>query len=314
MNRKKTGVSKNALPLSIYGYLSAIIATVIWSGNFIVARDLIDIVPPISLAFWRWSVATIVLLPFAIKAVIADWPVIKKHRLYISITSILGISLFNALIYIASHTTTVMNLSLIAITFPVFIIILSRIFYNELVTANKAIGVLIVIIGIIVLIIKGDIEVLKNIDFTAGDLWMLLGAVTFAVYSLLLKKKPKQLSTHSFQLITFLVGLLFLTPFYLWEANSSDFKIQNISSSTLYSILYIGLFASLVSYYLWGKAVENIGPTQSSMIYYTLPIFSGIAAYLFLGEAVETIQLLSMLFIVIGIFIVIFEKKVAIKI
>ena len=188
-------MSKSQSTLVSYGYLSAIMATVIWSGNFIVARGLIDTIPPVSLAYWRWLVAVIALAPLAIKPLMADWPVIKENKLYICITSILGVSVFNTLIYIASHTTTAINLSLIAITFPVFIILLSRILYHELLTANKALGVFLVILGVVTLITKGDVTILKNINFTQGDLWMLLAAITFALYSLLLKKKPAQLGT-----------------------------------------------------------------------------------------------------------------------
>lgn len=292
-----------------YGYLSALIATIIWSGNFIVARDLIDTVPPVTLAFWRWTIATVILFPFAIKPLLADWQVIKEHRLYIAITSLLGVSLFNTLIYIASHTTSVMSLSLIAISFPIFVIILSRIFYSEAITANKYVGVLLVLVGIITLVTKGNLTILKNIDLVVGDLWMLLGAITFAVYSLLVKKKPQQLSSRSFQLITFLIGVLFLAPFYLWEENHSNFEIHSISSNTLYAILYIGLFASLVSYFLWGKAVATIGPTKSSMIYCTLPIFSGISAYIFLGEVLENIHIISMLLILVGVLTALYDKQ-----
>lgn len=284
-------------------------ATIFWSGNFTVARGLIDNIPPISLAYWRWLVAVIVLAPLAIKPLVSDWPIIKNNILYICITSILGVSLFNTLIYIASHTTTAINLSLIAITFPVFIILLSRILYHELLSVNKGVGVFLVTLGIVTLITKGDVSALKNIDFAKGDLWMLLAAITFAIYSLMLKKKPKELGTRSFQLITFSIGLLFLTPFYIWESTTTDFKIHTISNTTLYSILYIGLFASLASYILWGKAVEIIGPTKSSMIYYSLPIFSGILSYLFLGEAIENIHLLSMFLIAVGIFVAVYEKK-----
>ena len=291
------------------GYFYATMATLIWSGNFTVARGLIDTIPPVSLAYYRWLVAVIVLTPFAIKPLLRDWSIIKSNLGYLSITSILGISLFNTLIYIASHTTTAINLSLIAITFPVFIIILSRLFYHELLTAKKAIGVFLVIVGVITLITKGDISVLRNINFTEGDLWMLLGALTFAIYSLLLKKKPKSLGSRSFLLSTFIIGLLFLLPFYLWEATNTDFKITSITNTTFYSILYIGIFASVASYFLWGKAVEKIGPTKSSMIYYSLPIFSGILAYLILGEAIEAIHLLSSLLIAAGIFTAIYEKR-----
>ena len=293
----------------IYGYLSAIAATLFWSGNFTIARGVIENIPPISLAYWRWTTAIILLLPFAIKSLISDWAIIKKHYIYLSITSILGVSLFNTLIYISGHSTSAINMSLIAITFPIFIIIISRFIFKELITLNKGIGILFVISGVIILITKGDISILKTISFVAGDLWMLLAAISFALYSILIKYKPNGIGTRSFQLSTFIIGLLFLTPFYIWESFNTNFKIQSINKDIFYSILYLGIFASLFSYILWGKAVEFLGPTKPSMIYYTLPIFSGLIAYLFLGEKIENIHLLSMLLILIGVLTALLGSK-----
>ena len=293
----------------IYGYLSAIAATLFWSGNFTIARGVTENIPPISLAYWRWMTAIIILTPFALKSLISDWVLIKKHYIYLSITSFLGVSLFNTLIYIAGHSTTAINMSLIAITFPVFIIIISRFIFNELITLNKGAGIILVIGGVILLITKGDLSILKNISFVAGDLWMLLAAISFALYSILLKQKPVGLGTRSFQLSTFVIGLVFLTPFYIWESFNTSFQIQEININIVYSILYLGIFASLFSYILWGKAVEFLGPTKSSMIYYTLPIFSGIFAYLLLGEKIENIHLLSMLLILAGVLTAVLEPK-----
>ena len=300
---------KNHSNTLIYGYLSAIAATLFWSGNFTIARGVIENIPPISLAYWRWTTAIILLLPFAIKSLISDWAIIKNHYIYLSITSILGVSLFNTLIYIAGHSTSAINMSLIAITFPIFIIIISRILFKELITINKGIGISFVICGVIILITKGDSSILKTISFVAGDLWMLLAAISFAIYSILIKYKPADLGTRSFQLSTFIMGLLFLTPFYIWESFNTDFQIQTINKDIFYSILYLGIFASLFSYILWGKAVEFLGPTKPSMIYYTLPIFSGLMAYLFLGEKIENIHLLSMLLILIGVLTAILGPK-----
>ena len=293
----------------IYGYLSAIAATLFWSGNFTIARGVIENIPPVSLAYWRWSTAIIILAPFAIKPLISDWAIIKKHYIYLSITSILGVSLFNTLIYIAGHSTSVINMSLIAITFPIFIIVISRVIFHELITLNKGVGILVVIAGVVILITKGDLSILKNISFVAGDLWMLLAAISFAFYSILIKQKPVGLGTRSFQLSTFIIGVLFLTPFYIWESVNTDFQIHAIDQNIFLSILYLGVFASLFSYILWGKAVELLGPTKSAMIYYTLPIFSGLVAYLLLGEKIENIHLLSMLLILIGVLTAILEPK-----
>ena len=113
------------------GYIYALLATILWSGNFIVARDIKDLVEPYSLSFYRWLVATLVLLPFAIIPLIKNASIVKKHFIYLSIVSILGVSLFNTLIYLASHTSPALNLSIISITFPIIVMILSRVIFKE---------------------------------------------------------------------------------------------------------------------------------------------------------------------------------------
>jgi drug/metabolite transporter (DMT)-like permease len=283
------------------GYLFAIGATAIWSGNFIVARGLSDIIPPVSLAFYRWLVAIIVFAPFAIKSMIAEWPLIKKNLPYVSITSFLGITTFNTLIYFAGQTTTAMNLSLIAITFPVFIIILSRILYKELLTFKKIIGVLLVLSGVVFLITKGDIATLLKVYFTIGDVWMLLASIIFAIYSLFIKNKPEGISIKALQLSTFILGLIFLFPFFLWEQTTVTQSLFN--KTTIPAILYVGIFASLCAFLLWNKAIVILGPAKAGMIYYTLPLFSGVLAYFFINESINMIHFYSMILIFSGIVI-----------
>jgi drug/metabolite transporter (DMT)-like permease len=284
---------------TLSGYLFALGATAIWSGNFIIARGLSEIVPPVSLAFWRWAVAVIVFLPFALKPLIAEREQLRKHISYLSVTAFLGVTVFNTLIYIAGHTTSALNLSLIAITFPIFIIILSRMLYGELITANKILGIVLVTSGVVLLITKGNLSVLLNISFAVGDLWMLSASVIFAVYSILIKQKPKELSILSFQLSTFSLGLLFLLPFFVWESNTVP--SGNYDITTVLSILYLGIFASLTAFVLWNKAIVTIGPSKSALIYYTLPLFSGFLAYLLLNEGIGMMHLFSALLIVSGI-------------
>lgn len=281
------------------GYLCAIAATAIWSGNFIIARGLNDTIPPISLAFWRWVVAVVVCLPFALKPLIAEWDILKANIGHLCITSLLGISLFNTLIYFAGHTTTAINLSLISITFPIFIVIFSRIYYGELITANKALGILLVATGVVLLITNGDLSKLISISFAIGDFWMLVAAIIFAIYSLLVKNKPEGMSIWAFQLSTFLLGLIFLLPFYVWE--SMTIPVVQFEAKTIFSILYVGIFASLSAFVLWNKAITKIGPFKAGMIYYLLPLFSGLLAHLVLSETISSIHLYSLLLIVPGI-------------
>lgn len=292
---------------ALWGTLFAIGATAIWSGNFIIARGLNESIPPITLAFWRWVVAVIVFLPFALKPLMAERSLLIQHLPYLSITALLGITIFNTLIYFAGHTTTAVNLSLISITFPIFIIIFSRMVYGERITFNKGIGILLVTAGVVLLITKGILTQLLSISFAIGDLWMLLAAITFAVYSLLLKRKPEGLSIWAFQLSTFILGLVFLTPFFIWEYVTVPHA--HFDRKTIGSILYVGIFASLTAFILWNKAVVTLGPSKAGMIYYTLPVFSGISAYFFLNERISMIHFYSILLIVAGILMANHEFK-----
>jgi drug/metabolite transporter (DMT)-like permease len=289
------------------GYLFAMGATAIWSGNFIVARGLSDSIPPVSLAFFRWLVAVIVFTPFAIANVVRELPIIKRNIAYFSITSFLGVTVFNTLIYFAGQTTTAMNLSLIAITFPIFIMLLSRILYAERLTIKKGIGIVFVLAGVVFLITNGNIATLLNISFNIGDVWMLIASIIFAVYSLFLKNKPKGLSVKTLQLTTFILGLIFLFPFFIWEQSRvNDFFLN---STTIPAILYVGIFASLSAFVLWNKSIVILGPSKAGMVYYTLPLFSGFLGYLLLNESLSVIHLYSMVLILCGIIVTNHESK-----
>ena len=286
-------------PKAMIGYLFAISATIIWAGNFIFARGLADVIPPVNFAFWRWLVAMVSILPFAIKPLMSDWKIIKANLLYVTISSILGVSLFSTLVYIASHSTTAINLSLISITFPVFIILISRIFFKEYINRWKGGGIILVLSGVLLLITKGDISKLLNISFAIGDIWMLIAAIAFAIYSILLRKKPNDLSIWAFQFSTYVIGLFFLLPFVIWESiNVPRFEVN---STVIYAFLYGGIFASFAGFILWNKAVVLVGPVKSGFIYYTLPLFSGFLSYLFLDEVITQFHFYSVLLIIAGI-------------
>lgn len=289
------------------GYVFALLATILWSGNFIVARDIKDIVDPYSLSFYRWLLATIILLPFAIVPLIKNIVIVKRHFIYLSIVSILGVSLFNTLIYIASHTSSALNLSIISITFPIIVIIISRVIFKEHIGINKFTGILIVLAGVLLLITRGDISVLVNITFNIGDLWVLLAAISFAVYSILLRYKPKTLSMITFQLITFILGTIYLIPLFLWEFDTRVINEPTLNNTI--SILYIAICSSLLAFIFWNKSIELLGATKAGMIYYTLPIFTGSLAFIFLDETISYVHLFSILLIFIGIYITNKNKK-----
>lgn len=283
------------------GILFALFATLLWSVNMVIASGVKGHIPPVGLAFWRWTVACIVLAPFAAKRTFESLPILKKHFWYLTLTAVLGITIFNTLIYFAGKTTSAVNLSLIAISIPLFIIILSRIIYKEKVSNIKIAGIATIITGVLVLISKGSLQALLSINFTIGDLLMLLACFFFACYTILVRKKPQPLAPKVFLFSVFSIGTALLLPFYIWE--NINYQKVIFDSTTILITLYVGIFASLVSFYLWNEAIRLIGTSKTALIYYLIPIFSGILAYFFLNQAIGLTQITSMGIIISGLFI-----------
>jgi drug/metabolite transporter (DMT)-like permease len=289
------------------GYIFALCSTAIWSGNFIIARGLNQSISPLGLAFWRWCIASLAILPFALPRLKAGMPAIKRSLPYLAFTSFLGVTLFNTLIYYAGRSTSAINLSLISITFPIFIVLMSRIFFKDPLTIRKGAGIFLVAVGVVVLITKGKPEKILHIDFALGDLLMLFAAITFASYSILLRRKPKDLDSTAFQSATFTIGTLFLLPLYLFDLKTA--APVTLTPTLGFAILYVSLLASLLAFFMWGKSVESIGPSKAGVLYYTMPLFSGLWSFLFLGEAIGIAHVASLACIVPGILIANSEKK-----
>ena len=283
----------------VTGYLLAVAATLIWSGNFVVARGLHARIPPVGLAFWRWLVAVVTLAPFALRALIDDWRLVRRNLAYLAVTALIGVTIFNTLIYVAGHTTRAINLSLIAASSPIFIVLLARILYREPITRTKASGILITLAGVVILITGGDLSRILDLTFAAGDVWMLGAAIAFAGYSVLVKRKPVHLRAPVFLLSTFGLGLLFLSPFYLWERLSRQPVAWD--RSMVLSVLYVGVFASVVAFFLWNRAIAVVGPSRAALVYYLIPVSSGILARLFLDEPIRFVHLVSMALVILGI-------------
>lgn len=286
---------------AVRGALAALAATVIWSGNFIVARGVSDAVPPATLAFCRWSVAFLALAPFALGALRREMPVLLAHKGFLAATALLGVTVFNTVIYIAGHSTEALNLSLISTFIPAFILLLARIFLGEALTPARLGGLLTAICGVILLITRGTPSILLELRPNPGDLWMLLAALLFAGYSILVRRKPKEIGSTALLAASFGLGLAMLTPWTALELLLGP--APHFTPQVLGSILYIGLGASLAAYWLWSYALGSIGPSKAGIIYYSLPLFCGVEAALLLGESVTWVHLASGALIIGGIWV-----------
>lgn len=284
------------------GSALAILATLIWAGNFIIARGVIREIPPVSLAFFRWMTASIILFPLGIGSLVRDWPVIRRSFAKLSLSALAGVTVFNTFIYIAGHYTFAINLALIGnTTAPIMAIILARIFLHERITLARAIGLVICISGVLTLLSAGNLDRLLALQFTRGDLWMLLAAFSFAVYTISVRIRPAALSPLSFLLSIFVMGTIFLVPFFIWENLNSPAIHWN--AQNLGIILYLGLGTSVVSFLSWNAAIARMGAARTSLFGNLTPIFSSIEAVIFLGEKIRPFHIISFLLVIGGLVI-----------
>jgi drug/metabolite transporter (DMT)-like permease len=280
----------------------ALLAVIIWSGNFIVARGVIKQIPPVSLAFYRWLVASLIIAPFAIRPLKTEWPVVKQSWRYLFWVSLTGIALFNTFVYIGGHYTTAINLTLIGTTSsPIIAIILARIFLKEKIGWLKMAGLALCISGVIFLLSKGDLQNLVSFRFTAGDGWILLAALFFAIYNTLVRKKPTGISPINYLFIAFSFGTLLLFPFYVWEIFYAAPVQWNIN--LLLIILYLGLGASVVCYLCWNIAISKLGSGRTAIFGNFILVFSSIEATLILKEQFTNVHVVSMILVFAGIVI-----------
>ena len=288
---------------NIYTGISlAALAALIWSGNFIVARGVYKEIPPISLAFYRWLFASIILFPFAYKQFKNDWKIIKQSWHYLFWVSLTGIALFNTFVYVGGHYTSAINLALIGTTSsPIMANILARIFLKEKIGWFKIIGIALCITGVLFLLAKGDFSNLLTFQFSEGDLWVLLAAFCFAVYNTLVRKKPAAISASSFLLAIFSMGTILLLPLFIWEFNYSQPVVW--STNLAWVIIYLSVGASVICFWIWNIAIQKLGAGRTALFGNLIPIFSSIEAVLWLHERFTINHIISMTIVLMGLVI-----------
>ncbi|BCS87261.1 DMT family transporter [Pseudodesulfovibrio sediminis] len=286
----------NKRPLGLF---FALLAVIIWSGNFVIASGIVDSIPPITLATLRWITAAVVFLPFSIKSMLRERKALREHWFSLLVAAITGVTMFNTLVYVSAQTTDTVNMALFASTTPVFVVILARIFLGETITLFRSIGLLIAISGMLTIATRGHLDVLLNLTFRIGDIWMLLAGFLWAVYSILVKKKPKTISQYSYLGTVFLVGAIPLIPAAIIE--QPFYPAWSLTPAIIGATLYIGIGASLVAFFLWNYAVMYIGPGTSSLFQYFLPVFSGIGSYFLLGQPVTVAHGVGFVLIFMGV-------------
>ena len=286
--------------MNIRAYLYLTLCTLFWSGNFIVGKvaTLFEI-PPLTLNFYRWFIAFLILCPFTLKGVIMNFEEIKKNFLVLVIMGFTSISVFNSVVYYSLNYTQVLNGVLMISTIPVFIIFFSGLFKTESIKIYQIIGVVISLMGVISIITKLDLSLLLSLKLNKGDLWMLVAMISWTTYSLLLGKKKVKLEPFIFLQTIIIIGLLFLLPMYIAEMLVG--KKITINFPVIMTIGYVVFFAGIGAYTFWNAAIKLIGPSRSGVFLHLMPIFSSLMAVFLLGEQFSFHHIVGTLLIISGI-------------
>ncbi|MEO5863230.1 MAG: DMT family transporter [Burkholderiales bacterium] len=281
-------------------YLLLSLSSLFWALNQVFGRGLRDEIPPMAFAFWRWAIAMTILTPFALPHVMRQWSTIKAHWRPLLVMGLLGTAFHNALQYVGLQTTTATNGLLLNSCVPIMVIAFSWLFLRLTLTAVQRIGVVLSFIGVICIIVRGDLAVLKQLALNRGDIWILFGLLFWAVYTICLRWRPQALHPLAFLWIIGIIGLVGLTPFYLYELSGGRHIIAN--SQSIAVLLYTGIFPSLVAFVFWNHGVKQVGPNQASLFLHLLPVFGALLSMAFLNERLYFFHYIGIGLIFTGIY------------
>ena len=281
-------------------YFILILTTIFWSGNFIVgkAASTYDI-PPFSLNFYRWFFAGLILFPFTIKELIAKKEYILENIGFFTILGVTSITIFNSIVYYSLYYTQVISGILMISTIPVWIIFISSILNIEKTNIFQIIGVIFSLTGVIFIITKADLEIIKNLDFNKGDLSMVVAMFSWAVYSALLKRKKYEISQVTLLQVVIITGLIFLTPIYFIEMYMGNVIVLGIPF--VLTLTYVVFFPGLASFFFWIKGISIIGANRAGVFLHLMPIFGAIMAMLIFNERFMFYHIFGAIFIIAGI-------------
>ncbi len=279
----------------------------LWAGNTVFARAIHSTVPPITTNFWRWAIALLILLPLSWQEIRKHLPAIRREWFYLTTQAALAISVFNSLLYLAAQTTSSLNIALVNSMGPLMTFLFSWWLLNSPPRLNQIVGLTISFGGLAVVLFGGDPQRLLALEFNRGDLWMSLGVVCWGLYSVRLKQAPLQMPPLTLLSVLVTIGTVLLLPFYLLELSIVGGFVLTVE---LFGILfYLGLFASVVAFYLWNRGIDLLGPNLTILFQYLLPVFSGLQAWVFLGEPVRNYHVGGALMIFAGFYVALFVRK-----
>ncbi len=282
-------------------YLLLIVPPLCWAGNFVVGRAIHADISPAALTFWRWAVAAGVLLPLAAADTWRARAVIRQQWPLLTMLALSGVVGFQFVVYQGLHSTTAINGVLIIATIPAVIPAFAYALDGERITARQGLGILVSTIGVATIVLRGDLAAAVALDVAAGDLWIASAVPMWALYSVLVRRRPEALSPLALLLAIVGIGLAVLAPAYAWELAARGSFAPTLAA--LAAIAYVGIAASVVAFWCWNRGIAGVGASKAGLYLHLMPVFAALLAVPFLGERLYAYHGFGMALVAAGLYL-----------
>ena len=278
-----------------------LVPPLMWSGNILLARGLNDVLPPVGLAFWRWVLALLILLPIAARVGGGQHRLLLRHWRLVLACGAFGIAGYNALAYVALQTVPAINMTVVNSAIPVVIPIVAFLIAGERPKGRQIAGILLSMVGVVWIIARGEPAALLSLSIGSGDLWVLASIVNWAIYTVILRYRPPDIDMIVFLVGSVIAGLVVLAPFWVWEMARGE--VMPLTPQTVAAVVYVAVFASVAAFLCWSRSVVLIGPTATGLSIHLIPVIVGALSMLVLNEPLLPFHLIGAAFVAAGLLV-----------
>jgi drug/metabolite transporter (DMT)-like permease len=279
-------------------YLLLSLTSLFWSGNVVIGRYIAGYIPPITVSVIRWGGAFLILLPFALRHLLRDWPAIRRHAGSLALLAVTGFSTYNTMAYYGLHFTTAINGLLLQSVSPLFVALWSFVLFRDRLSARQAAGICLSLAGVVVIVCHGSLQTLLAFAFNQGDLWFVIALLIYAFYVATLRMRPA-IHPLSFLAVGMAGGAAFLLPGMALEiAYGPPIVLDYVSA---FSLVYLCVFPSLLGYLALNRGIELIGANRAAPFIHLVPVFGSVLAIALLGERLQYFHAVGYLLVLAGI-------------
>jgi len=282
-------------------HLLLTLAMLCWAGNWVVGRAIHEQVPPFTLNFWRWSASLLLILPVSWLSLRAQWPLMLRHWKWVLPMAGIASAIFQSMVYVGLQSTTALNGALLIALVPVVVVAIAAAILGDRIGARQGLGILLSLAGAVVVIVRGELSVLRTLGFNPGDLWILAAVPIWSLYTVLLKRWPAGLDRMSFLGAMALVGVVLQFPLFAWEWSTGRHML--VTPASIAAIAYTALFASFLAFVFYNAAMQRTTPAVAGLFHHLHPAFTALLGMVFLGERFGWYHALGVALIVLGLYL-----------